>query len=388
MTQRQHVLVLVAGLAILAGWSTEAGAQARRPQWGLLLGFTPSWTMPEAARSTLESLWGGTEMDFSGNELRVGFVRGSELGGDTGVSFVRRTLEDGSSLIAEDGNRYATGGVALTGIEIHRFAPFGTIQERVQIGLDFGAGVGVFGGRVSGTAPGGAVVQDPVLEDALAFRGSRFIPMARMEFAIAVITAPGLKLRARSGFQPPRSGALQRYGDLPVRIALTSKGALAVAVLATLVTTTFPAFAEPVEGTHLFAIEIAGTPEGLQAAAGLGGRLSSRAELFLDVIERLHFLSGPNARVEHYAETIAAFMNAWRRARRRDGTISIEAVQEDSQARDRLEELLDAAGFLLLRDSGRFFVRPDPNSGARGSARGAHRRGFPGRRSGCPDERG
>ena len=48
--------------------------------------------MPEAARSTLESLWGGTEMDFSGNELRVGFVRGSELGGDTGVSFVRRSL--------------------------------------------------------------------------------------------------------------------------------------------------------------------------------------------------------------------------------------------------------------------------------------------------------
>ena len=203
MTQRQHVVVLVAGLAILAGWSTEAGAQARRPQWGLLVGFTPSWTMPEAARSTLESLWGGTEMDFSGNELRIGFVRGSELGGDTGVSFVRRSFEDGSSLIAEDGNRYATGGVALTGIEIHRFAPFGTIQERVQIGLDFGAGVGIFGGRVSGTAPGGAVVEDPVVEDALAFRGSRFIPMARVEFAVAVITAPGLKLRARSGFSLP-----------------------------------------------------------------------------------------------------------------------------------------------------------------------------------------
>ena len=146
---------------------------------------------------------------------------------------------------------------------------------------------------------------------------------------------------------------------------MTSKGALAVAVLATLVTTTSPAFAEPVEGTHLFAIEIAGTPEGLQAAANLGGRLSSRAELFLDTIERLHFLSGSTAGVEHYAETITAFMNAWRRARRRDGTVSIEAVQDDSQARDRLEELLETAGFLLLRDSGRIFVRPDPDSGAK-----------------------
>ncbi len=146
---------------------------------------------------------------------------------------------------------------------------------------------------------------------------------------------------------------------------MTSKDVLAVAVVATLAVQAPPAFAEPVEGTHLFAIQIAGTPEGLQAAAGLGGRLSSRAELFLDSIERLHFLSGPNARVEHYANTITAFLNAWRRARRRDGTISIAAVQEDSQARDRLEELLEVAGFLLLRDSGRVFVRPDPDSGAK-----------------------
>ena len=56
---------------------------------------------------------------------------------------------------------------------------------------------------MSGTAPGGAVVENPVVEDALAFRGSRFIPMARMEFAVAFITAPGLKLRARSGFSLP-----------------------------------------------------------------------------------------------------------------------------------------------------------------------------------------
>ena len=157
---------------------------------------------------------------------------------------------------------------------------------------------------------------------------------------------------------------------------MTSKGALTVAVLATLAAQAPPAFAESVEGTHLFAIEIAGTPEGLQAAAGLGGRLSSRAELFLDTIERLHFLSGSTARVEHYAETIATFMNAWRRARRRDGTVSIEAVQEDSQARDRLEEFLEVAGFLLLRDSGRFFVRPDPDSGAKARREALSAAGF------------
>lgn len=199
----RRAVALAAGLVILTGVSPEAGAQSRRSQWGLLLGVTPSWKTPEAARTSLENLWGGTEMDFSGTALRVGLVRGSELGGDAGLSFVRRPFADGASLVAEDGNRYATYGVVLNGIEIHKFSPFGTIRERIQIGLDFGAGVGFFDGAVAGTAPEGAPVEDPVLEDALAFRGSRFIPLARMEFAVAVLVLPGLKLRARSGASFP-----------------------------------------------------------------------------------------------------------------------------------------------------------------------------------------
>ena len=145
---------------------------------------------------------------------------------------------------------------------------------------------------------------------------------------------------------------------------MTPKGILAAAGLTVLLAPVPPVFAEPVPGTDLHSIEIAGTPEGLQAAAGVGGEISSRAELFLDAIERLHFLSGPTAQAEQYAGAVTAFLNAWRRARRRDGTVSIEAVQENSEARDRLEELLEIAGFLLLRDSGRYFVRPDPDRGA------------------------
>lgn len=199
----RHALALAGGLAVLAGAPPEAGAQSRRSQWGLLLGATPNWTTPETVRPSLESVWGGTEMDFSGSAFRVGFVRGSELGGDAGLSFVRRPFADGSSLIAEDTNRYATYGVVLNGIEIHKFSPFGTIRERVQIGLDFGAGVGFFEGRVAGAAPGGPAVENPVLEDALAFRGGRFIPLARMELAVAVLVLPGLKVRARSGVSFP-----------------------------------------------------------------------------------------------------------------------------------------------------------------------------------------
>ena len=196
-------MALTTGLVILVGVSPEAGAQSRRVQWGVLLGATPNWTTPETARTSLENFWGATEMDFSGTALRIGLVRGSELGGDAGLSFVRRPFADGSSLVAEDGNRYATYGVVLNGIEIHKFSPFGTIRERIQLGLDFGAGVGFFHGAVAGSAPGGAAVEDPVLEDALAFRGNRFIPLARMEFAVAVLILPGLKVRARSGVSFP-----------------------------------------------------------------------------------------------------------------------------------------------------------------------------------------
>lgn len=157
---------------------------------------------------------------------------------------------------------------------------------------------------------------------------------------------------------------------------LIPRGALAAAVLATLATAP-SAHSEPVEGTHLFAIEVTGTPEGLLGAAGAPMRDATNAELVLDAIEHIHFLNRPATGVEFYADTIAAFMNEWRRARRRDGTVSLEAAQEDSRARDRLEEFLEAGGFLLLRNSGRLFVRPDPDSDARARREALAAAGFP-----------
>ena len=160
-------------------------------------------------------------------------------------------------------------------------------------------------------------------------------------------------------------------------MALTSRRTLAAAVLAALPAVAAPAFPEPVEGTHLFAIEVAGTPEALLTAAGVPTRDATNAELVLDAIEHVHFLKGSPAGVELYAETVAAFMNEWRRARRRDGTVSLEAAQENSRARDRLEEFLEAAGFLLLRNSGRLFVRPDPDADAQARREALSAAGFP-----------
>ena len=165
--------------------------------------------------------------------------------------------------------------------------------------------------------------------------------------------------------------------DWLVRIALTSKGVLEAAVLAMLAAGAASASAEPIEGTHLHAIEVTGTPEGLLGAAGVRMRDATNAELVLDAIEHVHFLNRSPAGVEFYADTVAAFLNEWRRARRRDGTVSLEAAQEDSRARDRLEDFLEAGGFLLLRNSGRLFVRPDPDSDAGARREALAAAGFP-----------
>ena len=172
-------------------------------------------------------------------------------------------------------------------------------------------------------------------------------------------------------------GLAGRSGDPSVRMRPISRGALAAAVLATFAAGAPSAFSEPVEGTHLFAIEVAGTPEGLLGAGGVRMRDATNAELVLDVIEHVHFLARSPAGVEFYTDTVAAFLNEWRRARRRDGTVSLEAAQDDSRARDRLEEFLEAAGFLLLRNSGRLFVRPDPDSDAKARREALSAAGFP-----------
>lgn len=160
-------------------------------------------------------------------------------------------------------------------------------------------------------------------------------------------------------------------------MALTPRRALAAAVLATLATAAPSAPAQPVAGTHLHTLEVTGTPEGLLGAAGVRMRDATNTERVLDVIEHVHFLNRSSAGVEFYADTIAAFLNEWRRARRRDGAVSLEAAQEDSRARDRLEDFLEAGGFLLLRNSGRLFVRPDPDSDAKARRDALSTAGFP-----------
>ena len=206
MSLRKNIRPALAGLLsalALAMVPGEAGAQDRDSHWGVSFGFTPRWS---ASQSTMPVgvLWDNVdELDLSGSALRAGIIRGSELGGDWGISFVRRRFRDESVIdfTSAGDARYVTDGVSLTGVEIHRFSPFVTVGGTVQVGLEYGGGVGTLAGDVIATNRADIGVVD--VADALREHGIPIVPLARAELAAAVIAAPGLKVRIKGGFNFP-----------------------------------------------------------------------------------------------------------------------------------------------------------------------------------------
>ncbi len=206
MALRKTAAPVLAGLLsalALALLPAAAGAQDRDSHWGVSFGFTPRWS---ASQSTMPVgvLWDNVdELDLSGSTLRAGIIRGSELGGDWGISFVRRRFRDGSvvDFTSAGDARYVTDGVSLTGVEIHRFSPFITVAGAVQIGMEYGGGVGTLAGDAIATNRPGIGVRD--VTDALREHGIPIVPLARAELAAAVIAAPGVKVRIKGGFNFP-----------------------------------------------------------------------------------------------------------------------------------------------------------------------------------------
>lgn len=218
--------------ALFAGTPAASAQDATR--WGVSGSFVPTWAISSQLSTLLVGL---DEADTSavhieGSEFRIGFVRGRELGGDWGLSLVRKRMKPESVVMQSDrdpvfdargrflgevpaGFSYALGGVTLTGLEYHRFRPFTTIKERVQIGLTYGGGAGWLEGLATGVefgADGTRRVERPVNElfddgevglFSVAGYTLPVVPLARLELTVGGLVAPGLKVRASGGFNFP-----------------------------------------------------------------------------------------------------------------------------------------------------------------------------------------
>jgi hypothetical protein len=226
-------MVLISLVALIASTGTARAQDATR--WGISGSLVPSWTMAKQLSDLLVAVdpdADSSSVDIRGSEFRIGFVRGRELGGDWGVSFVRKQLRSGSHVAESrmvplfddrgryigdgpEGFAYDLEGATLTGVEYHRFRPFTTIKERVQIGLTYGGGIGQLAGYARGVesgAGGTRAVERPV--DALFDDGEvgllsvvdytlKPVPLAKFELTVAGLVAPGLKVRASGGFNVP-----------------------------------------------------------------------------------------------------------------------------------------------------------------------------------------
>jgi len=228
---RKFAVIFIVAFVVSTG-SARAHDATR---WGISGSFVPAWSIAKQLSNLLVAVdrdAPSSAVEIRGSEFRLGFVRGQELGGDWGVSLVRKQFGRNSRvaqtdlfplfdsrgrMVGETPYGFSDGldGVTLTGVEYHRFKPFATIKQRVQIGVTYGGGVGQLAGRARGVEfdeQGTKPVERPVngLFDqgdvgllSVADYTLKPVPLAKLELSLAGLIAPGLKVRASGGFNFP-----------------------------------------------------------------------------------------------------------------------------------------------------------------------------------------
>jgi len=220
------VLMMFAGLV----FASPAAAQGDT-HWGITGSFVPRWEFLDFLEDSMER-----EVDMHGDDYSFGVIRGRQLGGEWGASFVRRRIADDSIVVQQEGLKcvsrtglpdacargtlHRTQGAAMTGVQFHGFFPLGTIARRVQIGAVLTGGVARLRGRAEEVKEHLQVTRNPVtgattvsvtsesttVEARQIFDDSRieeYIPIGGAEGAVAVLAAPGLKLRVSAGVSFP-----------------------------------------------------------------------------------------------------------------------------------------------------------------------------------------
>jgi hypothetical protein len=221
------VLTITAGLLLAVPAAlAQAPDAGRERHWGVSGSLVPHWEFPRA----LAEIW-NLDTDMTGSEFRVGVVRGSDLGSDWGVSFVKKVIDDdsvvqlreqacvqlpGGSAQCARGAYHVTRDAGMKGVEAHLFLPFGTIKRRVQIGVTFAGGVAEIQGSsdrfIEHLVVNGSSVtirtestgQGPFKETLQDLpQDWRVVPIGRVALGVGVIVAPGFKIRGEGGINFP-----------------------------------------------------------------------------------------------------------------------------------------------------------------------------------------
>ena len=178
--------------------------------WGVSFAVTPSWQTGPGVKQ----LFTADDIDMQGSEFRLGFVRGQPLSSEWGISFVRTTIDNDSSLEKDvvpcDRGSCGTflrtiAPTRVTGIEAHRFEALKTWRDRFQLGTIGAIGIGWIRGQVYKRT----TTDETDVEAFDAKAGELFppstsiMPLLRIEIAGSALVAQGLKVRASGGFSMP-----------------------------------------------------------------------------------------------------------------------------------------------------------------------------------------
>ena len=217
--------------------------------WGITGSLIPQWRTSPGVNKIL---FQDDDVRLRGSEFEVGIVRGRVSSGDWGVSFFRKSFSSESrveGILGEScfGTTVLVNGVqtgtldcrrlsfsqhpselTLTGVEIHKFLPFATINRRAQVGINVAAGIAQARGgferttyetqltrSAQGSSPLGIIgdvtgpesthitsVEQTAFSELLRWQ-TETIPLGRFELAAAAIINSHVKIRASGGLNLP-----------------------------------------------------------------------------------------------------------------------------------------------------------------------------------------
>lgn len=224
MTSGRRALFFNAVMILLAAApATAQFSEVERTLWGVGASIIPpglpKWQTPHGLRAYFLA----DEISLKGSEFQVGVVRGSLFGGESGWSFVRQVLDKGSyvrdSTTGGGSLRLEVEGDAmLDGFLYHRYTPFTTIRERIQVGMVISGGAGWYRGTVSRKrTEDGRETTDEVNANYISglareTDGSAIpTPLFRFEGAVAGLLGGGFRVRFSGGYGVP-NGRVFRVG--------------------------------------------------------------------------------------------------------------------------------------------------------------------------------